>query len=246
MMPIKSFFRVAWTSTCIVPLFILLTIISTTAASVKISWSPNHPAPEGYRVFTRRSDQYFNYTLPDWEGCETSCTIDGLEDQTAYYFVIQAFDGQMDGDYSAEIQYLPPEITDQETRIDSDPQNENSVILNRTIPDDRHIEAPLSPPIPLSSEFYMEDVNYLFLNLKVQAPAGGHLPTVTHWQIYETQSGDCALDFITDRQLSRLRVSNLPFYDGRTYHWRARFFDSQGRVSDWSEPRFFHLECNAG
>lgn len=106
-MHLKSLKKIVWTGSAIIPLVTLLTIITATAASVRISWTPNVPPPRGYRVFARRSDQVFDYSLPDWEGRENTCTIDGLEDQTQYYFVVQAFDGDQEGDYSAQIHYLP-------------------------------------------------------------------------------------------------------------------------------------------
>jgi hypothetical protein len=65
MKPIKSFFRLAWISSSIVLFVTLSTIISTTAASVKISWSSNDLPSEGYRVFARRSGQFFDDGILD-------------------------------------------------------------------------------------------------------------------------------------------------------------------------------------
>lgn len=83
---------------------------AATAESSRVSlrWDHNQPAPEGYRIFARRSDQAYDYTRPDWEGTANSCTIDLLEDQTEYFFVVRAFDGYLESLDSEEVHYVPP------------------------------------------------------------------------------------------------------------------------------------------
>jgi hypothetical protein len=58
----------------LVPLLLLLATTAVTAASVSLRWDPNDPAPEGYRVFARKSGQAYNFSQPDWEGTATACT----------------------------------------------------------------------------------------------------------------------------------------------------------------------------
>ena len=62
--------------------FLLLTTTAAVAANVTLRWDPNNPAPEGYRVFARRSDQVYNYSRPDWEGSAVTCTLNTLEEQS--------------------------------------------------------------------------------------------------------------------------------------------------------------------
>ena len=87
--------------------FLLLTTTAAVAANVTLRWDPNNPAPEGYRVFARRSDQVYNYSRPDWEGAAATCTVN-LEDQTEYYFVVRAYDGSLQSPDSAEVPYTTP------------------------------------------------------------------------------------------------------------------------------------------
>jgi hypothetical protein len=54
------------------------------------------------------------------------------------------------------------------------------------------------------------------------------------------------LDLISNRRLSRLSVSDLPIHDALTYHWRVRFFDHQGRVSDWSKTTTLNTDPTPG
>ena len=92
----------------IVPLIIATTASAVTAASVTVSWDPNVPSPQGYRVFARKIDQAYDYSRPDWEGAAASCTLDNLEGQTEYYFVIRAYDGSLESSDSSEARYIPP------------------------------------------------------------------------------------------------------------------------------------------
>ena len=246
---LNCFLRMTWTNVSVIPLWVLLTVTVATAASVNLNWAPNNPAPEGYRVFSRKSDQQFDYNSPIWEGPGNACTIENLDDQTEYYFVIQPFDGTEQGNFSSEIHYVTPAgeepqgpLEEEESSPQMDPLAEqksedgagvemfSNGLQSQGIP---------SPPIPLSAKFCMGDEYFLVLSLDDQATEGGEPPAATHWQIYETQSKHCVLDLISDRQLSQLRVSNLSFKNGIKYYWRARFFNSKGRISDWSEPHDF-------
>jgi hypothetical protein len=56
-------------------------------------------------VFVRKSDQAYNYSQPAWQGTATTCTIDDLEDQTEYYFVVRAFDDSLTSSNSNEVYY---------------------------------------------------------------------------------------------------------------------------------------------
>ena len=87
--------------------FIFFSTTASLAASLKLSWNPNTPAPEGYRVFVRRGNQAYNYNQPDWQGAHATCTFNNLEDQTEYYFVVRAFDGSITGPSSDEVHYVP-------------------------------------------------------------------------------------------------------------------------------------------
>lgn len=86
---------------------IVLTSTAAGAASVTLRWDANSPAPDGYRIFARKSGQAYDYSRPIWEGSSTSCTIISLENQTEYYFVVRAFDGSLESASSGEVKYTP-------------------------------------------------------------------------------------------------------------------------------------------
>jgi len=63
------------------------------ATSVTLSWIPNsEPDLTGYKAFVREKDQGYDYNNPAWEGVETTCKIENLDDTKIYYFVLRAFD----------------------------------------------------------------------------------------------------------------------------------------------------------
>ena len=67
--------------------------IRISALEITLIWdSNNEPDLAGYRVYVREEGEAFDYDRPDWEGPETNCTIQGLDDDTQYYFVVRAFD----------------------------------------------------------------------------------------------------------------------------------------------------------
>ena len=119
----KAQYRIALISLFFVPLLLVLTTTAVAAASVSLRWDPNDPAPEGYRVFSRKSNQAYNYSQPDWEGKAVTCTIANLEDQSEYYFVVRAYDESLDSADSEEVHYIPPE-----------PTNDSPVAVDDTTP----------------------------------------------------------------------------------------------------------------
>ncbi|RZB36745.1 MAG: hypothetical protein SRB2_01824 [Desulfobacteraceae bacterium Eth-SRB2] len=68
-------------------------VTSGYAMDVTLQWWPNsEPDLAGYRVFCREEGQFYNYTNPSWQGTNTTCTINNLDKNKAYYFVTRAFD----------------------------------------------------------------------------------------------------------------------------------------------------------
>ena len=77
------------------------------SANVTLQWDANQPAPEGYRVFTRQEGQNYDYNHPIWEDNATTCTLIGLVDGVTYYFVVRAYDGELESADSQEVSYTP-------------------------------------------------------------------------------------------------------------------------------------------
>ncbi|WP_319523330.1 choice-of-anchor U domain-containing protein [uncultured Desulfosarcina sp.] len=83
-------------------------------ANVTLQWDANDPEPEGYRVFARESGASYNYDSPIWESdeaSETTCTLIGLTEGTNYYFVVRAYDGDLESADSEEVSYTPAAAT---------------------------------------------------------------------------------------------------------------------------------------
>lgn len=60
---------------------------------LSFAWNATtEPELAGYRVFYRQEGQNYDYNNPAWDGTETICTINGLDDNFTYYFVSRAYD----------------------------------------------------------------------------------------------------------------------------------------------------------
>lgn len=262
--------KITHISSVLVPIFMLLSTSIAVSASVSLSWDPNNPTPDGYRVFARKSGQAYNYSQPAWEGSSVTCTVDSLQDQTDYYFVVRAYEGSMESVDSEEVHYIPAEpanplpVTDQdgdgmpdewETHFGLDPTVDDAgddldqdgisnidEYQSGLEPDDPGTgTAPLQPE-PLFPPAYSRVESNPQLEVGDYSDVDGDAHISTQWQIFDTGSGDCLLDVISDRRLARLTVPLLLLNGDREYHWRVRFFDSGGRVSDWSATLHFTTE----
>ncbi len=75
---------------------VLFSVPNVYSAEVTLSWHPNtEPDIAGYKVFSRKGCESYDYDKPAWEGTATSCTvsIEDIEDpdsSTSYYFVARA------------------------------------------------------------------------------------------------------------------------------------------------------------
>ena len=79
-------------------LFTLFFIIAFPAISyalceATLEWDPTNSSAHGYYVFGREEDQDYNYDEPWWQGDHSfsSCTIEDLEENKTYFFVVRAF-----------------------------------------------------------------------------------------------------------------------------------------------------------
>ena len=100
--------RVGITSALIVPTILFFTVLCSMAANVTLAWDANDPKPEGYRMFVRENGASYNYANPIWESdeaSETTCTLIGLTEGTTYYFVVRAYDGDLESADSEEVSY---------------------------------------------------------------------------------------------------------------------------------------------
>jgi hypothetical protein len=78
------------------------------AAQATLAWDPNDPVPEGYRIYQRTEGQAYDYSQPSWGGADNTGTVEGLADDTTYYFVVRAFDGAEESADSNDVSFSSP------------------------------------------------------------------------------------------------------------------------------------------
>ena len=88
---------------------------SSAVTQVSLQWDPNTEADlAGYRIFSREQSQSYDYASPSWEGTDTSCTIDNLDETKTFCFVARAFDSSgLESQNSVEVCNSPTVITNQ-------------------------------------------------------------------------------------------------------------------------------------
>jgi hypothetical protein len=97
---------------CVLALLMTLTFLLCQAASaqalqITLAWDP--PAtgtPDGYLVFYHLDGQSYDYSHPDWQGADNTCTIPNLQDATTY-FVVRAYNAAGESPDSNEAVYQP-------------------------------------------------------------------------------------------------------------------------------------------
>lgn len=94
------------TTKSISALIFLILLVATYGycdCQVTLQWNPNNQAPAGYRLYGREEGSSYNYDEPWWEGDQsfTQCTIDQLDENTTYYFVVRAFDAADNESYNS-------------------------------------------------------------------------------------------------------------------------------------------------
>lgn len=134
---------------------------------------------------------------------------------------------------------LNPTVDDADGDIDNDGISNRDEYRAGLEPDDSGVGTAPERPTAVSPASYAQVARDPELALDAYSDADGDAHIATQWQLYDTGSGDCLLDAVADHRLDRLQVPLLLLNGGKTYHWRARFFDSGGRASAWSAFNYF-------
>ncbi len=87
--------------------FVVLIASLARSAEVTLSWDPNDPAPDGYKLYQRLKGQAYNDTSPAWTGTDANCTVGNLQPGTVYYFVVRAYVGPEESGDSNEVTHTP-------------------------------------------------------------------------------------------------------------------------------------------
>ncbi len=86
----------------------LLSFSHAMAASVDLTWNPNtEPDLAGYKIYWGTSSSHYSSSKD--VGKTTTCTINGVEEGTTYYFVATAYDNQEnESEYSNQVAFTVP------------------------------------------------------------------------------------------------------------------------------------------
>jgi len=93
--------------------FFFLSVFSF-AETVSFEWTPNsEPDLKGYRLFSRIASHGYDYSNPAWEGTDTTCDLDGIDNDKDYRFVVRAFDTEgYESGNSNEVSFIQGTIPD--------------------------------------------------------------------------------------------------------------------------------------
>jgi chitinase len=70
-------------------------------------------------------------------------------------------------------------------------------------------------------------------------PDFGDFHSETRWQVTRQADNVCVLDVTSPNSLNALQVPKAILKQNTHYVWKAKFFDSHGAASNWSEPAVF-------
>jgi hypothetical protein len=75
-------------------------------------------------------------------------------------------------------------------------------------------------------------------------PDPGDFHSETQWQITRQADNVCVLDVVSPNSLNSIQVPASILKENTRYIWKARFYDSNGAPSDWSQPASFVTKIN--
>ncbi len=229
------------------------------SANVTLGWDANDPEPEGYRVFVREAGSDYDYAHPIWEDRLTTCTLVGLTEGVTYYFVVRAYEGDLESVDSEEVSYTPPlEDDDSETDtedpdddangeadddsddadadVDDDSENDTNVDGDDDSGTDSQLDAPVIENISEAERVGLTPV--LVCTAYFSDDDDDH--DQTRWQIStETDFSNLILDATSTSQLFTYTVGEMLLDVDTTYYWRAQFIDGNDDASAWSDTATF-------
>jgi hypothetical protein len=96
--------------------FLLIVVpgIGEAGSGVTLQWEPHVGNIEGYQIFGRKKGQEYDYDSFWWQGDHTyhRCTIEGLDENTTYFFVVRSFSGDDISYDSTEVSAKPSDISE--------------------------------------------------------------------------------------------------------------------------------------
>ena len=140
-----------------------------------------------------------------------------------------------------EIQYgLDPLVDDAAEDADLDGISNLDEFLNDSDPIvPRGNAAPDSPVLISPSDEMPVTLTPTLQTDDFYDPDSGDFHSETQWQITSEADNVHVLDVTSPNSLNSLQVPNAILKKNTRYSWRAKFYDSHGAPSDWSEPAVF-------
>jgi hypothetical protein len=181
---------------------------------VTLAWDANHPTPDGYRLFQRKSGDSYNYHNFTDVGLSTSRTVSGLTDNTTYHFVVRAYVGSEESGDSNEATYVCSggDSGGSGAGVASNPPLQPVAVT----PADQAMDVSLRPTLT-TSKFIDHDA--------------GDYHAKTRWVIYRLDDDACVLDTTSTSALTRLKVPASILSPFTSYYWTATYFDQNGDMS---------------
>lgn len=92
---------------------LLLSVTAAWAAQVTLQWDWHEdvPAPDGYRLFMREDGGTYDYSHPDWQGDDTTGSVEDLEAGKTYHFVVRAYIGDLESADSDPVTHTVPAVS---------------------------------------------------------------------------------------------------------------------------------------
>jgi hypothetical protein len=91
--------------------------ISHALCEATLEWGAGGSGAEGYYVFGREEGQDYDYDEPWWQGDNTfgGCTVDELDEDKTYFFVVRAYTGDDMSADSNEVRFSYDDISDSDS-----------------------------------------------------------------------------------------------------------------------------------
>ena len=207
----------------------LLPICLYAECRIDLTWDPNIPAPDGYRVYQRESGKSFNENIYTDTGPSTIYTISGLTDNTTYHFVVRAYVGSEESANSNEATYdCNGGSTGGATNSSSNPPRQPLAVA----PPNQTVDVSLRPTLTTSA-FIDHD------------PGDYHAQS--RWTIYRLDDDACVFDVTSSSDLTSVTVPSSTLLPFTSYYWSVCYLDQNGDMSAPSQAfDFTTLQASAG
>lgn len=196
---------------CLILIISLLPFNLHADCQVSLTWDPNYPTPDGYRLFQRESGTLYNYQVYSDTGLNTTGTVSGLIDGKIYHFVVRAYVGADESGDSNEATFTCSN-NGSGTSTSSTPPVKPILIA----PSDNSADVDLEPTLRTST-FVDHDT--------------GDYHARTRWAVYRLGDDVCVLDTTSSTALTRLTIRPSTLSPFTTYYWTVWYFDQNGSMS---------------